>query len=159
MPYIIIVSSSYSSVRRSYNFCAKVKSELYYDRRTDGQSASLYWCQAPIWGPRPIFNFFLYSYGSVDVGRPLWREVGSVVFSFSWASPAQSFSGLSPERLMPIFYCLNCWDSPKMKGQVPVFISPRNRVAQLHPQALSLPNSFTYYYIMYIKSCIHTLYT
>jgi hypothetical protein len=27
-------------------------------------------------------------------------------------------------------------DSPKLKGQVPVFISPRNRVAQLYPQAL-----------------------
>jgi hypothetical protein len=27
-------------------------------------------------------------------------------------------------------------DSPSMVGQVPVFISPRNRVAQLNPQAL-----------------------
>jgi hypothetical protein len=28
------------------------------------------------------------------------------------------------------------WDSPNMEGQVPVFISLRNRVAQLHPWAL-----------------------
>jgi hypothetical protein len=28
------------------------------------------------------------------------------------------------------------WDSPNLEGQVPVFISPRNRVAQLYPQAL-----------------------
>jgi hypothetical protein len=28
-------------------------------------------------------------------------------------------------------------DSPKLQAQVPVFTSPRNRVAQLHPQALS----------------------
>jgi hypothetical protein len=27
-------------------------------------------------------------------------------------------------------------DSPNMKGQVPIFISPRNKVAQLYPQAL-----------------------
>jgi hypothetical protein len=27
-------------------------------------------------------------------------------------------------------------DSPSLEGQVPVFISPRNRVAQLHPHAL-----------------------
>jgi hypothetical protein len=27
-------------------------------------------------------------------------------------------------------------DSPNLEGQVPVFISPRNRVAQLYPQAL-----------------------
>jgi hypothetical protein len=27
-------------------------------------------------------------------------------------------------------------DSPNLKGQVPVFISPRKRVAQLYPQTL-----------------------
>jgi hypothetical protein len=27
-------------------------------------------------------------------------------------------------------------DSPSLEGQVPAFISPRNRVAQLYPQAL-----------------------
>jgi hypothetical protein len=29
------------------------------------------------------------------------------------------------------------WDYPNLEGQVPVFISSRNRVAQLNPQALS----------------------
>jgi hypothetical protein len=33
------------------------------------------------------------------VGRPLWREVGSVVFGCFWASSADSFSGLSPAGL------------------------------------------------------------
>jgi hypothetical protein len=28
------------------------------------------------------------------------------------------------------------WDSPNLVGQVPVFISPQNRVAQLYPRAL-----------------------
>jgi hypothetical protein len=32
-------------------------------------------------------------------------------------------------------YCL-IWDSPNLEGQVPVFISPRNRVAQLYSRAL-----------------------
>jgi hypothetical protein len=41
----------------------------------------------------------------------------------------------SPAELMAIFYCLIC-DCPNLEGQVPVFISPRNRVAQLNPQAL-----------------------
>jgi hypothetical protein len=36
---------------------------------------------------------------------------------------------------MTIYYIL-VWDSPNLKGQVPVFKSPRNRVAQLHPRAL-----------------------
>jgi hypothetical protein len=37
--------------------------------------------------------------------------------------------------LTAIFYCL-IWDSPNLEGQVPIFISPRNRVAQLYPRAL-----------------------
>jgi hypothetical protein len=36
---------------------------------------------------------------------------------------------------MTIFYYL-IWDSPNLEDQVPVFISPRNRVAQLYPWAL-----------------------
>jgi hypothetical protein len=36
---------------------------------------------------------------------------------------------------MALFYC-HIWDSPNLEGQVPVFISPRNRVAQLYPWAL-----------------------
>jgi hypothetical protein len=32
-----------------------------------------------------------------------------------------------------IFYCPNSWDSPNLEGQVPVVISPRNRVAQIYP--------------------------
>jgi hypothetical protein len=34
-----------------------------------------------------------------------------------------------------IFYCLYFWDSPNLEGQVPVFISDRNRVAYLNPRA------------------------
>jgi hypothetical protein len=77
----------------------------------------------------------LDSYWFVDVGRPLWREIGSVVFNFSTASPAQPFTGLSPTGLGNILYCLYFRDSPNLEGQVPVFISPRNRVAQLYRQS------------------------
>jgi hypothetical protein len=45
-------------------------------------------------------------------------------------------SGLSPEGLKAIFYCPNSWDSPNLKGQVPVFISPGNSVVQIYPRAL-----------------------
>jgi hypothetical protein len=41
----------------------------------------------------------------VDVGRSLWRENGSVVYSCCWASPAQSFSVPSPVGFATIFYC------------------------------------------------------
>jgi hypothetical protein len=33
-------------------------------------------------------------------------------------------------------YCLNSWNSPNLKGQVPTLIAPRNRVAKLYPRAL-----------------------
>jgi hypothetical protein len=73
-----------------------------------------------------FFSFFLYiffdSYRFLDVGRPLWREVRSVAFSFCWVSPAEPFSELSPMGLMSILYCLYFWDSLNLKGQVPVHL-------------------------------------
>jgi hypothetical protein len=68
---------------------------------------------------------------------PLWREDGSLIYLYNcfWTFPWQSLLGRSPAELTAIFYCL-IWDSPNLEGQVPVFISPRNRVAQLYPWAL-----------------------
>jgi hypothetical protein len=43
--------------------------------------------------------------------------------------------GTKSRRTQTIFYCL-IWNSPNLEGQVPVFISSRNRVAQLYPRAL-----------------------
>jgi hypothetical protein len=43
---------------------------------------------------------------------------------------------MSPAGLKTIFYFLNFWDSPNLESQVPVFISPRNMVALLHPETL-----------------------
>jgi hypothetical protein len=40
------------------------------------------------------------------MGRSLWREDGSVVWTFCWTSPAQSVSDPSPLGLVTIFYCL-----------------------------------------------------
>jgi hypothetical protein len=38
--------------------------------------------------------------------------------------------------LMTTFYCLRLETPQNLEGQVPVFISPRNRVTQLYTQAL-----------------------
>jgi hypothetical protein len=46
------------------------------------------------------------SYVLDSVGRPLWREDGSVFCMFRWPLPAQSFSGPSPLGLANVFYCL-----------------------------------------------------
>jgi hypothetical protein len=99
---------------------------------TDSLSASLSWYQAPTWARDQFFPIlslviFFDSVGFVDVGRPLWREVGSVLFSICQASPVQNFSGLSPTGLMSIVYCLYFWDSPNQEGQVPVFISAKSK--------------------------------
>jgi hypothetical protein len=110
---------------------------------TDSQSASLSWCQAPIWGPRPIS--LLLSWIILRQLRICWWGAASLTrnrvcsFQFCWASPAQPSSGLSTTGLN-IFYCPYFLDSPKMEGQVPVFVSPRNRVDQLYPRALGLSN-------------------
>jgi hypothetical protein len=73
----------------------KVKVTL---RLTVGQSVCI--------GVEPQLLLF-DSYGLVFVGRPLWREDGSVFCICSWSSPAQSFSGPSPLDLATIFYCLS----------------------------------------------------
>jgi hypothetical protein len=43
------------------------------------------------------------SYGLVFVGRPIWREDGSIFCICCWLLPAQSFSGPSPLGLATIF--------------------------------------------------------
>jgi hypothetical protein len=75
--------------------------------------------------------------GFLDVGYPLWQEDGSVIYLYNcfWALPEQSLVGRSSAELTITFYCL-IRDSPNLEGQVPVFISPRKRVAQLYPWAL-----------------------
>jgi hypothetical protein len=49
-------------------------------------------------------------------------------------------------------------DSPNLEGSVPVFISPRNRVAQLYPQTLSSLFVASYDSQGYgggIRTCLH----
>jgi hypothetical protein len=47
------------------------------------------------------------SYGLVFVGRPLWREDGSVFCICCWSSPAQSLSGPILLGVATIFHCLS----------------------------------------------------
>jgi hypothetical protein len=79
------------------------KSNLYYDRRSVGQSVLV---SSPIWGPRPHFYYCQTVAGLLMWGAPPWREDGSVVYNCCWSSPVQSFSAPSPAGLMTIFYCL-----------------------------------------------------
>jgi hypothetical protein len=50
---------------------------------TDGQSVSLSWYQAPIWGLWPDFST-VRPLRVFDMGRPLWREDGSVFYNVQY---------------------------------------------------------------------------
>jgi hypothetical protein len=140
----------------------KSQSKLHYDRQSVGHSILV---SGTHLGPatnfsHSLFDYILDSFGFVDVGHPLWGEVKSVVFSLRRASPAQPFSDLSPMRgrfcsllLLLVFtsavpigsesrgtqnhiLLLQFLRLPQPGGQVPVFILPTNRVAQLYTRAL-----------------------
>jgi hypothetical protein len=66
--------------------------------------------------------FLRQLWGCYFMAPSLWREDGYVIYCSCLISPTQSVSG--------------CRDSPSMEGQIPVFISLRDKVAQLYPQAL-----------------------
>jgi hypothetical protein len=169
-------AESFSGLSPSKSWPYRSRSRNYFT--TDGQSVSMSWCRAPFWGPWPDFTFFFLlpencfalrrsrSYfttdsqsvsqsvclgiehpcgtcdqillpvgmllseicGLVSMECPLWREDGSAICSvitqWSESRRARNHTLLSHLRL------------PNLEGQVPVFISPRNRVAQLYPRAL-----------------------
>jgi hypothetical protein len=100
-----VTSSNSSSVvplklRNSSEFQVKVKDTL---RLTVSQQVLV---SSPIRGSWPD----IYSCSTVTVlffvGRPLWRNDGSVFCICCWSLPAQAFSGPSPFVLATIFYCL-----------------------------------------------------
>jgi hypothetical protein len=125
----------------SYSVYRSDQSQSQSHVTTVGQSASLpvRLCVRPRSGPMTNFSFSLKfsldRWGFVILYRPLWVEDGSVIYCCFRASPAQSLSVLSSAGLK-IFYCPSFWESSNMEGQVPVFISPRNKVAQLYHRAL-----------------------
>jgi hypothetical protein len=65
----------------------------------------------------------------------MWGRICNLLYNCFWAFPEQSLLGRSPAKFTALFYCL-IWDTLNLEGQVPVFISPRNRVAELDPRAL-----------------------
>jgi hypothetical protein len=83
---------------------SKSKSKLHCDWRSVSQSVSL--GIEPHLGPMTRYLFLSDSYVLRSVGRPLWREDGSVFCMCRWSLPAQSFSGPSPLGLATVFYCL-----------------------------------------------------
>jgi hypothetical protein len=74
-------------------------------------------------GRKTRFLLLSDSCGFVDVGRPLWREDGSVVYNCCWSSPAELFSGASPPWLVTVFYCLRFDTPPTWRARSPYLYS------------------------------------
>jgi hypothetical protein len=104
----------------------KLKLKLIYDRQSVGQSVLVSGIHP---GPSNNFSFSL----KFLLDRRGWAC--NLLYNSFWALAEQSLLGWSPAELTAIFYRL-IWDSPNLEGQIPVFIYPRNRVAQLYPRAL-----------------------
>jgi hypothetical protein len=61
-------------------------------------------------------------------------RVCNLLYNCFWALPEQSLLGQVQQNSRPYFTV--SFETPNLEGQVSVFISPRNRVAQLYPRAL-----------------------
>jgi hypothetical protein len=94
---------------------------------TDSQLANYSWCRAPIWGPWPEF-YYCRTFVVLRCGAPFLTRgrVCNLLTQFT-------ISLVSKSRRTHLTLV---WDSPSLEGQVPVFVSPRNRVTQLYPWAL-----------------------
>jgi hypothetical protein len=90
--------------------------------------------------PITLFIFLSDNCAFLHVGRPLWGGDKSVIYlcNFFWTLPEQWLSSPSHAELTTIFYCL-IWDSSKLDGQVPVFISPMTWVELMLWPAVSWP--------------------
>jgi hypothetical protein len=110
-----------------------LKSRSYV--KTDGQSASLSWCQAPIWGLRSDFHCY-----QTVAGLLMWGALSdqrmSLPFTISVVLASTIILGSKSHGTRGHILLSQIRDSPNLEGQVPVFISPRSSVAQLYPQAL-----------------------
>jgi hypothetical protein len=95
----------------------KSKPKLCYGRRSVGQPVLL---SGTHLGPMTRFLLLSDRCGCVDVGR----VKGAVAHNCYCASPAQSFSGLSPARLVTIFYCLKFKTPKTWKARSPYLHLP-----------------------------------
>jgi hypothetical protein len=75
-------ASTKSSLHRfPYNWLLLKKSKLRYDRGSVGQSILV---SSTHFGPKTRFLFLSDSCWFVDVGRPLWREDGSIFYNVQY---------------------------------------------------------------------------
>jgi hypothetical protein len=114
---------------------SRFKFKLIYDRRSVGQSILLSGSHLE---PMTRFLFSVWWLRVSWCGAPsLTRGWVCNLFVQLLLVLARAVTlGFKSRRPTTIVYCL-IWDYSNLEGQVPVFISPRNRVVQLYPRVLS----------------------
>jgi hypothetical protein len=97
---------------------------------TDGQSYSPSWCQVPIWGPMPDF-YYSQTERVCLCGAPSLPRGQVCCLQLLLALASAVILGSESRRTHGHILLLQIRDSPNLGGQIPVFISPRNRAVQL----------------------------
>jgi hypothetical protein len=120
----------YVALYKLFSWYLKLRLKLIYDRQSVLVSGSHLEPMATLLSSLWRLRVSWYGTPSLTRGRAC-----NLLYNCFWALPEQSLLGPSPVELTTIFYCL-IWDPPNLECQVPVFISPRNRVAQIYPRAL-----------------------
>jgi hypothetical protein len=108
---------------------------------TDGQPASLSWCQAPIWDLRPDFHC-CHTVASVLMWGVLSGERTGLSFAIAACPRQLSHSWVRvPLDSWPYDHILlsQIRDSPNLQGQVPVFISPKEQGDPVIPPGTGFP--------------------
>jgi hypothetical protein len=127
----------------------ETESESYIT--TDGQSVSLSWNKAPVWGLRPDFCYCqtvaVCWRRALSLTRGMVCRLQLLLVLASAVILGSESSGSHDHILLS-----QIWDSPDLEDQVSVFISPSNRVARLYPQALGIIfpelNVFSFYSLL-----------
>jgi hypothetical protein len=127
---------------------------------TDGQSASLSRCEAPIWAQRRDFYYCQTVIGLLMLGA-LFDNRKGLLFTIADGPHQHSHSQVwIHSGLIITFYHLT-FDTLQSGGKsTPIYIPPppENRVAQLNPQALGFLCVVSYYSRCYgkcIRTCLH----
>jgi hypothetical protein len=90
----------------------------------------------PILGPRRDFCYYDTVGGLLRWGTVSDEKTG-LLFTITAGPRQRSHSQVRVRGSHDQILLSQIRDSPNLKRQVPIFITPKNRVAQLHPQALS----------------------
>jgi hypothetical protein len=107
---------------------------------TDGQSASASWNKAPFWRLGPDLYYCLTVAGLLIWGAHSDERAG-LMFTIAAAPRSAVIFGSESRRTRGHNLLSQIRGSPKLEGQVPVLIFPRNRVAMLYSPFSSPPKT------------------